>query len=283
MKKRSFTLIELLVVIAIIAILAAMLLPALQQARERATGSKCVSNLKQCGVVAQTYLNDHRSWWPCGNRNAAISGTENGKSIQKNNYIWNFYRGKYVGFGVLDSTEPGAFLCPSMTLRDNPSGVNYAQTYGTQYVHNNGDDAAGPWTCKGLGYNTMMPGWNNGWRSYSAGKATNSQPDTTSVGPSSRVLLCDGTNNYTGGAAVVHFFAYQPENSQPSPTYSTAQFPHGGRINMMTLDGHVASAGIDDFFSGKYFFPFFGRPHPRSYPPVTYFLDGEYMISDVTK
>jgi len=63
-RQRGFTLIELLVVIAVIAILIAILLPALGKAREVAKNAKCLSNARQMGLALTLYAQDNRSWYP---------------------------------------------------------------------------------------------------------------------------------------------------------------------------------------------------------------------------
>ena len=129
MKTMGFTLIELLVVIAIIAILAAMLLPALSAARERARAANGVNNLKQLGLMAESYANDNNDFLPCYYDTA-----------RKETWIvvlkpyWHI-GGTQEGWAMGSTTRPGnnrqmagAFACPSATKTVSPDldyGINF--------------------------------------------------------------------------------------------------------------------------------------------------------------
>ena len=138
----DFTLIELLVVIAIIAILASMLLPALNKAREQAKRAKCQGNIKQLVTASLIYVGDFNSFMAAGNGDSAMKGQfdymKNGKSMS---FFYRDYLGGRLMTGSLtmdrmpnntvphsNGTEPATikvFICPSSTRT-----VLNAHTYG---------------------------------------------------------------------------------------------------------------------------------------------------------
>jgi len=129
----KFTMIELLIVVSIIMILASLLLPALQRAKEKTYEIKCKSNLHQIGMATGGYSNDYGGWLPFGYVQGDNWSGYGGKSIGAwyvllapffTIPVYDFYR---LGNSAAGLNGPCIFTCPSQKLNyPTPLPVTYA-------------------------------------------------------------------------------------------------------------------------------------------------------------